>query len=525
MNRSFLALIPAFRRPGRLVQGLAVLLLGVVATFTFAPSSVSAAAAPAPDPAPAANGNATRNPFEASVVTLEVTAKDYDYLQPWNKPTRSVRKHGLVLGERELVTTAQSLADRTLVRAQKGGRGRWFSAQVKWIDYHANLAVVTVEDAAFWNGLTPATLAPTVAKKANYDIVRWRDGNLETRRADFSKFTVGEGSLSFAPRLILELNTEIGGLGWAEPVLLDGQVVGLCISKGGNVCTVMPVTFLQRMLQARKSGQAPMLGYFDFVWQQAENPATLDFLKLDGDPRGAVIIEVPKNPPAGYALQRLDILLEVDGFAVDMEGDYEDPEFGHLVIEGLATRRHFAGEKIPMKVFRAGKVVPIEYTLPRAKYSVDLLPQNVFDREPEYLVAGGLVFQPMNQPYLRSWGDDWRRRAPFRLSYFANQPSTPERPTLVALTQVLPDAYNVGYQEYRSLVLDRVNGKRVSNLAELRAALKEPKDGFHRIEFFKGDSLQRILLDADTLESATQRVLKRYEIPAAEVIHATPAED
>lgn len=506
MNRSLSSLGPELFRKLGVVLALVGGLAGLPSTF-------------------AAEGSGARNPFEDSLVTLEVTSKDYDYLQPWNKPTRSVRKHGLVLGEHELVTTAQTLADRTLVRAQKGGRGRWFAATVKWVDYHANLAVVTVADEAFWNGLTPAKLAPVVPRKQDYDITRWRDGNLETRRADFSKFTVGEGSMSFAPRLVLELNSEIGGLGWAEPVLVDGQVVGLTVSKGGNVCSVMPAPFVQRILAAHKSGNSPGLGYFDFVWQQAENPATLEHLKLDGEPRGAVIIEVPKNPPAGYALKRLDILLEIDGFAVDMEGDYQDPDYGHLVVEGLATRRHFAGDKIPMKVFRDGKILAIDYTLPKARYSVDLLPQHVFDREPEYLVAGGLVFQPMNQPYLRSWGEDWRRRAPFRLAYFASQPSTSERPTLLALTQVLPDPYNIGYQEYRSLVLDRVNGRRVNTLTELKDALKEPKDGVHRIEFFKGDSLQRILLDADTLETATRRVLQRYEIPAAEVIHTTPAED
>lgn len=55
-----------------------------------------------------------------------------------------------------------------------------------------------------------------VPRRNDYEIFRWRDGNLETRRADFSKFTVSEGSMSFAPRIQLELNTEIGGLGWAS---------------------------------------------------------------------------------------------------------------------------------------------------------------------------------------------------------------------------------------------------------------------------------------------------------------------
>jgi hypothetical protein len=458
-----------------------------------------------------------RSPLESSVVTIEVTFKDYDFFQPWNKPTRSVRKHALVIGGRQLVTTAQNLGDRTLVRAQKSGRGRWYPSEVTWLDYHANLALLSVEDENFWSGLNAARIGDNVPRQSDYEIIRWRDGNLETRRADFSKFTVSEGALSFSPRIQLELNTEIAGLGWAEPVVAAGQIIGLTVSKGGNVCTVMPMPFITSILKAHDKGDFAGLGYFDFVWQQGENPATLEYLGLEGDPRGAIVIEVPTNAPPDYALKRMDVIVEIDGYAVDMQGDYEDPDYGHLMMEGLATRGHFAGDLVPLKVSRNGRIIDLKYRLPRAEYSVDLLPMFVFDREPEYLVAGGLVFQPLHQPFLRGWGEDWRRRAPFRLVHYSRESPTPERPSLVVLSQVLPDPVNVGYQELRTLVVERVNGRRVSRLADLDAALKEPQQGVHRIEFVRGDGIQRVLLDANETAQATARVLERYGIPAAKV--------
>lgn len=472
-------------------------------------------------PASAAERNG-RSPMEASLVTLEITAKNYDYFQPWAKPTRAVRKHALVVGPRELLTTAQNLADRTLVRVQKGGRGRWLNAEVAWVDYHANVALVTVADESFWTGLQPVELADRVPRQDEYDILRWRDGNLEIRRAEFSKFTVGDGSLSFSPRIHLELNTEISGLGWAEPVLADGKVVGLTVAKGGNVCTVTPTPFLRRVMEAQKAGRFPGLGYFDFVWQQGENPATIEYLKVPGEPRGAVVIEIPKSAGDGYALKRRDVIVEIDGFAVDMDGDYEDPDYGHVMIEGLATRRHFAGDRIAMKVAREGRILDVDYVIPKADYSVDLLPMFTFDAEPEYLVAGGLVFQPLTQPFLRGWGDDWRRRAPFRLVYLTSHAPSVEMPALVVLSQVLPDPINVGYQEFRHLPVDKINGRTVRRLPEVKAALAAPKDGVHLIEFFKGDGLQRLLVDAAGMEAATARVLGRYGIPAAEAMMPRP---
>jgi hypothetical protein len=78
---------------------------------------------------------------------------------------------------------------------------------------------------------------------------------------------------------------------------------------------------------------------------------------------------------------------------------------------------------------------------------------------------------------------------------------------------VLPDNYNIGYQEQRYLVVDKVNGQPVHYLAELQEALQRAKDGYHVLEFAKGDGLRRMVLAAgDTEHEATARVLKRYGI-------------
>lgn len=453
--------------------------------------------------------------WSASLVTVEVTFKDYDLFQPWTRPTRSIRKHGLVVGEKEILTTAQYLPNQTLVRLQKGGRGRWHNATVKWLDPHTDLAVLTTEDASFWDGLKPATLADRVPRTSEFTLLRWRDGNLEGRRVEFSKFTVGEGVLSFAPRMILEVNTDIAGLGWAEAVTIDGQIVGLTSAKGGNTCNVIPAGFIRRVIEAQRGGRFTGLGYFDFLWAPTQNPATFGFLGLAGPPRGAVVLEIPTRPGAQQILRPRDIMLEVDGFAVDTEGDYEDPDYGHLNAENLATRSKFAGDTVKMKILRDGKELEVAYVLPRAEFTNELVPREAFGRDPQYLVAAGLIFQPLNQPFLRGWGDEWARRAPFRLTFFQNDQPSKERPALVLLSNVLPDPANLGYQSVRFLVVDKINGRTIATLDDVAAALKEPRDGVQLVEFKPGESLQRLLLDAATLEAATQRVLQRFSIPAA----------
>lgn len=452
------------------------------------------------------------SPWESSIVTVDVTRKNYDYLQPWSKRLKSAQKAAVILDDRQILTTADELFDRTLIRVQRGGRGKWWMAELKWIDYHANLALLTVGEDSFWRGTKAAVLADPTHSDRDLQIVRWRQGRLETRRAEFNQFTAGEGRLSYAPHLQMELISEIQGAGSADPLVSKSEVEGLVAGQEGNTCTAIPSAFIRSILEARRAGKYSGLGFFDFVWQPAENPASLAFLKMEGEPRGALVIDVPYTPGVEPVVKPRDVLLKVDGFDIDIQGDYLDPQYGHLILENLATRRKWAGDEVKLQILRDGVVQDLTYHLPKADYKTKLLPDQVFDQDPEYLIVGGLVFQPLSEAFLQSWGPDWKRRSPFRLFYYTNQHPTPERPALVTLSQVLPDMYNLGYQDLKYLVVDQVNGRKISCLQDIREALKHPGDGFHTIQFVRSDSLRRLVLAAEDQEAATKRVLARYGI-------------
>jgi hypothetical protein len=455
--------------------------------------------------------------WEHSVVTVEAARKQYDYYQPWSRGTRRVQKAGVVIGERQVLTTADELYDRTLVRLQKGGGGRWWMGEVTWIDYHANLALLTTGEADFWRDLKPAALGSAARADGAMAVVRWHQGNLECRRAEFDQFAVREGQLSPINQAVLEVSSEIAGAGWSEPLVANARVAGLLTAQEGRTCYVMPASFIRAILEARQRGQYHGLGFFHFVWEPGKNPAALACLKLAGEPRGAIVIHVPERPDAApQVIKPGDVLLKVDGFDVDLDGDYNDPEFGHLNIEALATHGKWAGDQMNIQLSREGKVIEVSYQLPRFEYTNALVPWAAHDREPEYMIVGGLIFQPLTDAYLQSWGADWKRNAPFRLYYYNEEEPTKERPALVLLSQVLPDAYNIGYQDLKYLVVDKVNGQPISRLTQLRDALQKPLDGYHVIEFTRGDNLHRLVLAAgDAEREATTRVLRQYSIPSA----------
>ena len=95
----------------------------------------------------------------------------------------------------------------------------------------------------------------------------------------------------------------------------------------------------------RKAEKYKGLGYFDFIWQPASNPAVTDYFKLDVAPRGVLVIKPGKKS----SLKLHDIILEVGGFPIDIQGDYLDPDYGHVIMEYLACRNKWAGEIVKLK--------------------------------------------------------------------------------------------------------------------------------------------------------------------------------
>jgi hypothetical protein len=142
------------------------------------------------------------------------------------------------------------------------------------------------------------------------------------------------------------------------------------------------------------------------------------------------------------------------------------------------------------------------------------VPPYVIGRGPDYAVFGGLVFEELTSPYLTAASEGGRRPMP-RLMIAVDREGAipdPERPRIVVLTSVLPDAANLGYQDLRDLIVTKVNGSPVGSLADLRRAFASPVGGYHVVEFLPGQARGRLVLDAAEAEASKGRVLSLYGV-------------
>ncbi len=461
--------------------------------------------------------------WENAIIHIEVTSKAYNYIQPWERSEKKVYKSGVVVEGHEIITTADGLADQTLIRLKKQGDGLFSLGSVVWIDYQANLAALTTDEKDFWTGLQPARLADPVPITGPVRILRWRDDQLENRQGEIERMTVENSALSFVSVPALKIDSTIPAAGYGEAVTVGDKLIGLACEEGGDAITAIPTSFIAPILKAEQAKTYTGLGYFDFTWDPADNPLNLDYLKVPGPARGVIIKETGLKPGVVSPVHPRDVLLQVDGFDIDAEGNYRDPEYKKLCLENLSSRGKWAGMSCHFKIWRDGKEMDVVYQLPRAAYTDELVPSQTYDQDPEYVLVGGFVFVPLSESYLRSWGPTWRQNSPFRLYYYSMDKVTPQRPQRVVLSQVLATPGNIGYEGLRNIVVDEINGMKIKRIADVMTALKSPVGGFDVFKFESGESVERAVLDASEIDQVNQEVMDHYHIPTDHVLDATSA--
>jgi hypothetical protein len=463
--------------------------------------------------------------WENAIIHIEVTSKIYNYVEPWARSERKLYKSGVLIDGQRIITTADGLNDQTLIRLKKQGGGLFSLGRVAWIDYQANLAVLTTDEKDFWTGLQPAKLIDPVPISGDVRILRWRDDQLENRQGEVERMEVENSSLSFVSVPILKVDSNITAVGYGEAVTSGDKLVGLTCGQSGDEISTIPASFIEPILKAQASNTYTGLGYFDFTWDPAENPLCLDYLKLTGPARGVIVKETGLKPGLASLVKPRDVILQIDGYDIDAEGNYVDPQYKKLCLENLSSRGKWAGMSTHFKIWRDGKEMDVDYKLPKAEYSDELLPSQSFDETPQYVLAGGFIFTPLNQAYLRSWGPTWRQHAPFRLSYYDLDKVTPDRPQRVVLSQVLPNEANIGYESYRNLVVDEVNGVKIKDISDIVTALKTPVNGFDVFTFEKGGAVEQAVLDASQIDHANTEIMTRYHIRADHVLNSVAQTD
>jgi hypothetical protein len=497
-----------------------------IVTLWLLCSALLSLAAGSLEASPAANlsekaGSAAPAPnLDYSVVRVNSTNQDYDFFRPWSKKSpRAIHGLGAVLTGNRVLVTAQLIANHSYVELERAETGMRTAAKVLCVDYEANLALLQPSAASFLTGLKPLDLELDAVVGDRLEILQLEANDaLITTSGPITTVEVSHYQLENTDFLIYRLSVPLQYRegSFTAPVIKDGKLAGLLMRYDPRTqeLDVLPAPVIEHFLKDVDGG-----GYHGFPRAGMEYAPTRDpqfrhYAKLPAG-GGVYVTDVAKDSPAGQAgLQAGDVVWEVDGHAVDQDGNYQELLYGRISLSYLITTRSFVGQKLKLKIFREGQPQTLEIALAHKSPADYVSEPYVIDRQPRYLVANGLIFQDLSRQYLKEWGGDWQKQAPQRLVYLDRYQSSlvPEnRKRIVILSQVLPVASNVGYEELKYLVVTNVNGVPINSLDDLPGALAKATDGYSKIEF--EDFPKEIFIDDTHLAENNKNVQDSYSLP------------
>ena len=414
---------------------------------------------------------------DLAVVRIQVARQRPSWTVPWQmRPVEASSGSGTVIrhssegSKVRILTAAHVVSDSTYVTVQRNTD--WFDsekipARVIAQFHDTDLALLEVDDSegSFKEiepmGVAPPEVLPALRAKVNVvgypvggDRVSVTEGVVS--RVDMARYShSGRVACSFTVDAAINAGNSGGPI--IDPS--TGNILGVAFQKlvGSGVESQgygVPPYLIWRFLNS-PSGN-PELTSLGIAIQPLDSPALRDYLGASN----GVLVNWSRNP----SLQPNDVIVTVNGHKIDNQG----------LTNFLGRRIHFAalihdhqvGESVTLEILRNKQPLKVEAGLV-ATSSLDLVPSMQYSRKPEYLVCGGLVFQPLSLDYLQGWNE--RDRPTHLQEIMLKGKLEGDRNQVIVLTNVLAAKCNAGYGSgwIGGPVLKALNGIEVNNLSHL----------------------------------------------------------
>jgi S1-C subfamily serine protease len=204
------------------------------------------------------------------------------------------------------------------------------------------------------------------------------------------------------------------GLGWGEPILSDGKLIGLTSGQNNEYAYAIPSFLIEHFLKDNLNE-----GYRGFpglgIVTQALGPGNLrTLLNADKINGGVRVTDVSNIGPFRNALKKNDIITSIGGKEINGEGMINDSLWGDIAFPAVVNSM-YSGDTVSIKFLRNGNPMTANESLSRFDSNARLIPYYRNTETIPHLIFGGLVFQEVTYEYLMAWGDSWRQTAPSSL--------------------------------------------------------------------------------------------------------------
>lgn len=450
-----------------------------------------------------------------SLVRIEATSQEPNYKTPWSPgDVTSGVGAGFVVDGKRIMTNAHVVSNARFLTVSKEGDPSPYLAKVLHIAHDCDLALLEVENPDFFKGTAPLEFGgipqiESVVSAYGYPVGGTR---LSVTRGIVSRIDFQPYSHSgMDSHLAIQIDAAINPGNSGGPVMQNSKVVGVAFQGysgdvAQNVGYMIPTPVIHRFLKDVEDGRYDHYVDLALTYHTLFNPAARRALGLEDENTGVQVCSVYSSGASDGIVKPGDVILKIDGHTVSSDGTI--PLEDEAVPLDEVVERKFKGDKVQLEILRDGK--PMALSVPLREPWPFKLQSNLYDEKPRFFVAGGLVFQPVDQNFMDAH-DPSDQRLNYLFDFFITDGLHTTRPEIVVLSNILPDPVNAYADEFRYSVVDEVNGRRIKRIEDIAAAFDEKADDYV-IKFAGGG--RPIVLERKAIEEARSRISQRYALTA-----------
>ena len=453
------------------------------------------------------------NEIRKSIARISNTAQEANYRSPWLPGSLSGGSGtGWVVFKDRLLTNAHVVSNARFLTVEKENDPKKYIATVEHIAHDCDLALLKVDDPAFFKDTKPLALGGIPELESTVSVFGYPIGGERmsvtqgiVSRVDFRNYTHSVVD----SHLTIQIDAAINPGNSGGPVLQGGKVVGVAFQGfsgdvAQNVGYMIPTPVIQHFLDDIKDGHYDRYMDLSIGIANTLNPAMRKALGLPDDDRGVMVSSVQDAGVCARVLKVGDVLLAIDGHDIASDGMVELE--GERVLMSEVAERKFLKDTVTFSVLREKK--PCDVTIKFDRAWPYLLQANSYDLQPAYVLLGGLLFQPLSRNLMGAY-----QFQSDRINYFYDNFITKEiykkHPEIVVLSAILPDPINTYLGEFREGIVDEINDKKIRSLKDVAEAFVT-KPEFYVIKFI-GFS-RPLVLERSAVEAARERIKTRYNV-------------
>jgi S1-C subfamily serine protease len=443
-----------------------------------------------------------------AIVKIYTTSKVPNYQEPWNTSTLSITGSGAIIQGEYILTNAHVVANQSFIEVQRYGESKRYIAKVHAVSHQADLALLKVEEKAFFEGVKPLTFGtlPDVEQRVVVYGYPMGGNTLSATIGVVSRVEHSVYAHSGESFLAVQVDAAVNPGNSGGPALSDGKIVGVVmqvISKSQNIGYLVPVNLVKHFIEDMKDGTYDGFADLGLGTQKLENPAMRRYYGLDDNVTGKLVVKVVHNSSLAGELQEGDILTAVDGHRVENDGtvEFRKHEFTHYQ---YFIDAYQMGEKVKLDIIRDKKNMQVEADL---KYMADdmyLVKTTRYDEMPTYFVYGSYVFSPLTRNLIVS-----TQHNRLALSYLAGRWQEKEKNEVVVLLKVLASDISRGDNDFAMWPIDKVNGVPFKNFKEFYDLMDSAKTEYIVLEDNDG---VKVIIDREEALSKQKSILEKYNI-------------